>query len=134
MTALRDMTIEEFCDVHSACDEGREWALTHCTTMQECWEKMTDPGWIAWVASRPGVLADWQQREFALFCCELVRPQLTDFRSLATISILRLWQDCAGVPIIVDVVNYVERAGGDLDRLVNWLHTHTKPNFIKKEG
>ena len=88
---MSDMTIEEFCDVHGACDEGLDWALTHCTTMQECWEKLTNPGWITWVASQPGVLTKWEQWEFALFCCELVRSQLTDFRSLAAISILRLW-------------------------------------------
>jgi hypothetical protein len=87
----RDMTVEEFCDVHGACDEGLDWARTHCTTMQECWEKMTNPVWIAWVASRPGVLTNWEQWEFALFCCELVKTHLTDFRSLAAISILRLW-------------------------------------------
>lgn len=174
-----DMTIEEFCDVHGACDEGLDWARTHCTTMQECWEKLTDPGWIVWVASQPGVLTKWEQWEFALFCCELVRPQLTDFRSLAAISILRLWlagevgvglqelklaawgaayawdeeeeenlaaatvavavnvdedADCAGVPTIVDVVDYAYRAGADPARLVNWLRTFTKPNFTKKEG
>jgi hypothetical protein len=59
--------------------------------MQECWEKLTDPVWIAWVASRPGVLTNWEQWEFALFCCELVKTHLTDFRSFAAISILRLW-------------------------------------------
>jgi hypothetical protein len=91
MTTSRDMTIEEFCDKHKACQEGREWARTHCTTMQECWEKLTDPVWIAWVASRPGVLTNWEQWEFALFCCELVKTHLTDFRSFAAISILRLW-------------------------------------------
>jgi len=85
------MTIEEFGDVHSTCDEGLEWARTHCTTMQECWEKLTDPDWIAWVASRPGVLTNWEQWEFALFCCELVKTHLTDFRLFAAISILRLW-------------------------------------------
>ena len=178
-----DMTIEEFCDVHGACDEGLDWARTHCTTMQECWEKLTDPGWIVWVASQPGVLTKWEQWEFALFCCELVRPQLTDFRSFAAISILRLWlagevgvglqelklaawgaaaawddaaaadeeenlaaatvaaavdvdedADCAGVPTIVDVVDYAYRAGADPARLANWLRTFTKPNFTKKEG
>jgi hypothetical protein len=177
---MSDMTIEEFCDVHGACEEGLDWARTHCTTMQECWEKLTDPVWIAWVASRPGVLTDWEQWEFALFCCELVKTHLTDFRSFAAISILRLWldgevglqelklaswgaaapwvsdaawgeeetmatatvtmavdvdedADCAGVPTIVDVVDYAYRAVGDPDRLTNWLRTFTKPNFTKKE-
>lgn len=176
------MTIEEFCDVHGACDEGRDWARTHCTTMQECWEKMTDPIWITWVASRPGVLTNWEQWEFALFCCELVKTHLTDFRSFAAISILRLWLDgevglqelklaswgaaaawddvtvaneeeedmaaatvaaavnvdedtsSAGVPTIVDVVDYAYRAGADPVELLHWFRTHTKPNFTKKEG
>lgn len=88
---MRDMTIEEFCDVHGACGAGLEWALAHCTTMQECWEKLTDPIWITWVASQPGVLTANEKWRFGLFCCELVHPQLTDFRSFAAISILRLW-------------------------------------------
>jgi len=88
---MSDMTIEEFCDVHGACDEGLEWARTHCTTMQECWEKLEDPGWIAWVAAQPGVLTDKEKWNFGLVCCELVKTHLTDFRSFAAISILRLW-------------------------------------------
>lgn len=91
MTALRDMTIDEFCDVHDACTKGRDWARTHCTTIQECWEKLPNPHWIAWVADQSGVLTDNEKWEFGLFCCELVRPQLTDFRLLAAISILCLW-------------------------------------------
>lgn len=173
-----DMTIEEFFELYrySACDEWLDLARNHGTTMQECWEKMTDSGWVAWAASRSGVLTDNEQWEFALFCCEMVRPQLTDFRSFAAISILRLWlagevglqelklaawgaayawdeeeeenlatatvavavnvdedADCAGVPTIVDVVDYAEQAGADPASLVNWLRTFTKPNFTKKE-
>jgi len=58
-----EMTIAEFCDAHRACDEGRQWALTHCQTMRDVWRDAS-PEWLLWVATRPGVLTD---RELRLF-------------------------------------------------------------------
>jgi len=34
------MTIKEFCDKHSACSSGREWALScGASTMQKLWQR-----------------------------------------------------------------------------------------------
>ena len=74
------MTIEEFCDLHEACDEGREWALANCKDMQEVWDK-AKPEWLVWVATREKVLDDRTLRLFACFCARQVWHLLRDERS-----------------------------------------------------
>jgi hypothetical protein len=93
MTTSRDMTIDEFYgDSGPSHHNGVfDWVKSHCTTMQECWEKMTDPIGLFSLASRRGVLTAREKWGFALFCCELAKPYLTDLRSVSAISILRLW-------------------------------------------
>jgi hypothetical protein len=61
---MDDMTIEQFCDLHFACREDREWAMENCQTMQEVW-KTAKPLWLMWVATRPGVLSDRELRLYA---------------------------------------------------------------------
>lgn len=63
------MTIQEFCDRHVACREGREWALAHCADLHDVW-RMAKPYWLLWVATRPGVLTG---RDLRLFACWSVR-------------------------------------------------------------
>ena len=81
MTALRDMTIEEFCDKNEACQEGREWALKLCKTMQEVWHTVSNPCWLLWIATAYGVLTDKELRLFAVFCCREIWHLMTDERS-----------------------------------------------------
>jgi hypothetical protein len=82
----RDLTIEEFCDLHEACEDGRSWALANCSSMQDCWEKL--PGdWLIWVATRDGVLPDKQLRLFAVFCCRQIWHLLTDERSRKAVEV-----------------------------------------------
>jgi hypothetical protein len=59
--------IEEFCSVHNACQDGREWAVKNCQTMREAWDKAR-PDWVVWIATRHGVLTDKELRLFAVFC------------------------------------------------------------------
>ena len=73
-------TIKEFCDLHQACDEGREWALAECQTMQDVWDK-AKPEWLIWVATRKGVLDDRTLRLFACWCVRQVWHLLDDNRS-----------------------------------------------------
>jgi hypothetical protein len=61
---MADMTIEQFCDLHGACREGREWAMENCQTMQEVWDT-AKPLLLIWVATRRGVLSDRELRLFA---------------------------------------------------------------------
>ena len=74
------MNIQEFCDHHLACADGRDWALANCADMQDAWCKLK-PGWLIWVATRQGVLTDKELRLFAVFCVRQVEHLLTDQRS-----------------------------------------------------
>ncbi len=81
-----DMTIAEFCALHSACREGREWALANCKTMQEVWDTAC-PDWVLWVATRPGVLTDRDLRLFAVSCARRVQHLMGDPPSVAAIDV-----------------------------------------------
>ena len=80
------MSIAEFCELHNACSDGREWALANCQTMQDVWDK-AKPNWLLWVATRSGVLDDRTLRLFAVFCARSVEHLLTDQRSRDAIDV-----------------------------------------------
>lgn len=79
-------TIEQFCDKHNACPEGREWALANCEDMQEVWQT-AKPEWLLWIAIRPSVLTEKELRLFAVFCARSVEHLLTDDRSRNAIAV-----------------------------------------------
>jgi hypothetical protein len=81
-----DYTIAEFCDRHGACNDGRQWALDNCDSMQSAWEKLK-PEWLIWVAMQPGVLTDKELRLFAVFCARSVQHLITDERSVNAINV-----------------------------------------------
>jgi hypothetical protein len=95
------MRIDEFCDVHRACDEGREWARENCPTgmMSEAYEKLAkseneeEKGYFAWTWAR-----SFDQRTLRLIAVRMVRETpladgrrvidlLTDPRSLAALNV-----------------------------------------------
>ena len=78
--------VEEFCDLHDACSEGREWAMKNYTSMNDVW-KTIRPDWLVWIATRPGVLTDKELRLFAVFCARQVQHLLTDPRSIDAIDV-----------------------------------------------
>ena len=80
------MTIEEFCDFHGACREGRKWAIDNCSTMLEVWNTAR-PGWLLWVATRRGVLTDRELRLFAVWCARQVQHLMADERSVAALDV-----------------------------------------------
>lgn len=82
----KDMTIKEFCNYHNACDEGREWALANCTSMQEVWRK-AKPEWLLWIGTRSGVLPDRELRLFAVRCARSVQNLMEDARSAAALDV-----------------------------------------------
>jgi hypothetical protein len=80
------LTIEEFCDRHQACKEGREWALEVRENMQQVWDT-AKPEWLIWVATREGVLNDRELRLFACFCARQNWHLLTDERSRNAVKV-----------------------------------------------
>jgi hypothetical protein len=83
---MDDMTIEQFCDLHGACREGREWAMENCRSMREVWET-ANPLWLLWVATRPDVLSDRELRLFAVWCARQVQHLMNDPWSVAAIDV-----------------------------------------------
>ena len=80
------ISITQFCEKHSACADGREWALANCRDMQHAWDTLK-PDWLLWVATRPGVLTDRDIRLFAVWCARQVQHLMTDPRSIAALDV-----------------------------------------------
>ena len=76
------MKITEFCALHSACADGREWAVaTGITTMADLWKREDMRcEWREWIAMRPGVLTDRELRLYGCWCVRQVWHLLTDER------------------------------------------------------
>ena len=81
----KPMTVQEFCDFHRACSEGRKWALKNCASMDEAWAK-AKPEWVLWIGTRKGVLPDRELRLFAVRCARSVQHLMKDARSGAAID------------------------------------------------
>jgi hypothetical protein len=89
-TKPEQLTVAEFCDLHDACAEGRQWALANCASMAEAWQK-AKPAWLRWIATRRGVLTD---RELRLFACRTARRlKPTDPRSLKAVEVAERFAD-----------------------------------------
>ena len=153
------ISIDDFCDEHRACKDGREWAIANCSDMPDAWEKLR-PDWLIWIATRPGVLTDRELRLFAVFCARQVEHLLTDQRSIDAISMAEkfakgeattgeltaawaasdaAWaaSDAAGAAAWADsdaARDAADAAGAAAraaarDAQSDWLRENTKPNF-----
>ena len=83
---MSGMTIQEFCNNHGACQDGRDWALENCQTMADVWA-MAKPPWLLWIATRRGVLTDQELRLFAVWSARQVQHLMTDSRSIEAIDV-----------------------------------------------
>ena len=83
---MKMKTIEQFCEVHDACDEGKEWAINNCKDMNEAWNTIK-PEWLIWIATREGVLTDKELRLFAVFSARQVQHLMEDERSINAIDV-----------------------------------------------
>ncbi len=86
---MKYYTVKQFCDKFSACQDGREWALsTGCETMAKLWKRGDlRPDWRIWIAMRPGVMTDRNARLFACWCVRQVWHLLTDERSRNAVEV-----------------------------------------------
>ena len=137
------MKIQDFCDHHSACADGREWALANCSDMQDAWGRLK-PDWLIWVATRPGVLTDKELRLFAVFCARQVEHLLSDERSRNAIDVAERFangqatrEELAAARVAACAAD--RDAAGDAaraaardtawDAQAAWIRANTKPNF-----
>ena len=80
------MSPAEFAGLFRACQEGREWAVANCATMDDAWATAR-PDWLVWIATRPGVLDDRTLRVFAAWSARKVQHLMTDPRSIAALDV-----------------------------------------------
>lgn len=128
-------TIEEFCNLHHACSEGREWALANCKDMQEVWSTAR-PDWVVWIATRAGVLTDNELRRFAISRARSVEQRLTDERSRHAIDVAGKFLD--GEASAEELEAASARASASAARAAasasaaadaEWLRANTNPTF-----
>lgn len=87
------MTIEQFCEKHGACEPDQTWVLANCKTMREAWDHAPEPGWVVWIATRPGVLTERELRLFMCFCARQNWHLLTDPRSRNVVEVAERYAD-----------------------------------------
>ena len=85
-------SVKEFLEGHDACKEGLDWAVSSCNTLQEVWDT-AKPEWLIWLATRPGVLTESEQRKFACWCVRQVWHLLKDERSKKAVEVSELFAE-----------------------------------------
>ena len=137
-----DMTIEEFCDKHSACADGRNWALScGSTTMHELWlREDLRHEWRMWIMQRDGVMTRTECVRLACWSVRQIWPLLTDERSRKAIEVTEAFLE--GKATIKEVeesaasaaayaASYASYAASSAAQ-DKWLIENTKPNFAKE--
>jgi len=76
----------------NACEEGYDWAVESCTTMQEVWDTCKDE-WLIWLATDTDCTTDREKHEFGLAAAQQVEHLMTDQRSKDALKVKRLWLD-----------------------------------------
>jgi len=74
---MENLSIKEFCELHGACTDGKEWAIANNKTMDEVWNT-SKPEWLVWIATRPNVLTEKELILFSCFCVRRVWHLLDD--------------------------------------------------------
>ena len=84
----------EFCDLHHACGDGREFAIKFAT-MADVWDNCKRPDWLLWILDRLNMPLDRDRRLFACWCAvctpmadgRMTRALLTDPRSVEAVRV-----------------------------------------------
>lgn len=157
--SIEEWTIEEFCNNHVACQDGREWALEYCVSMQDAWEKLP-PEYLVWVACRKDVLTYQELRLFTRFCCREKWGQLTDPKSIAVVDVADRYANgearipelkeailavngyiqpwISSVPQMAMAASLITKVGEDCEvyiietKQAAWLRAHITPNFKRE--
>lgn len=155
---MNDMTIQEFCALHRACGDSREWAVRNCKTMQDVWRD-TKPEWLIWMATRQGVLDDRTLRLFDCWSVRQVWHLLTDERSRHAVEVAERYASgcatdeelAAAMAAAWDAASAAARdavrdaasaaawaaawdaaSAAAMDAQAEWLRQHATPSFRKE--
>lgn len=123
------ISIAEFCEHHNACQDGRDWAMANCKTMEDVWASAR-PEWLVWVATRRGVLDDRTLRWFAVFCDEAPPEELD--AALAASSAAWVASSAAATAAARDAATAAARDAAESEALAKqaaWLRQNAVPNF-----
>ena len=150
------MTIEQFCDKHLACTEGRKWALScGSDTMAELWKREDlKREWREWIYTREGVLTKSDALRFSCWSVRQIWYLLTDERSRKAVEVVEAFLEgnatitdieaarAAASAAARDVASDAARvaawaAARDVARAAKaaqnkWLIENTTPNFEEK--
>jgi hypothetical protein len=97
--SIGKMTVQDFCEKHNACAEGKAWAIkTGAENMAELWKRddMRNE-WRLWIFERSAVDKKTAVR-FAVFCARQNWNLLTDQRSKDAILTAERWVDGNATP------------------------------------
>jgi hypothetical protein len=152
------ITVEDFCNKFSACEDVVEWAMENCSDMNEVW-LTAKPDWVIWIATRKGVLTDKELRLFAVFCARQDEHLFTDHRSINVIDVAERFAHGNATKDELNAARAAARAaasdaewvaaraatkaaatasayagfadevGAAKDAQAQWLRVNTKPNF-----
>jgi hypothetical protein len=125
-----NMTIEQFCEMHFACAEGRKWAMETCQTMDDVW-RLAQPRWLIWVATRHGVLTDRELRMFAVWCARQVQHLMTDAQSVAALDVAERHANGEATNEELSAAWSAARSAASAARSAQseWLRANTTPSF-----
>jgi hypothetical protein len=110
------LTIKEFCDLHNACEGGREWVLANCGSMPDVWSK-AGLDWLLWVATREGVLTD---RELRLFACWSARQVFHLMRHEGSKQAIEVAERFANGNATVEELQAARCAAGEIAMADSW--------------
>jgi len=82
--------VSEFLKKHDTCEDGLEWAVENCKTLEDVWDT-AKPEWFIWLATREGVLPEMDLHRFACRSVRQIWDLLTDERSRYAIEVKERW-------------------------------------------
>lgn len=136
MSDKKIQSILEFCEAHGACGEGRQWAESTCNSLHDVW-RWSQPDWLVWVASRPGVITAQELRLFAVWSARRVQHLITDAHSLAALELAERHPHGQATDEELAAARSAARVAARSavwEAQANWLRANTKPDFSAKEG
>lgn len=106
----------EWAHHYYACQEGIDWALASCSSMDEVWDTI-DEEMFAWMCMLPGVLSEDDYRRFCLACGERL---LADGHEAVVRAHALLAEELSQEEAVEGLEQHIEI----VNLTVNWTNVH----------